>query len=179
MACHALNTKWHAHVFGLLHPFWKLVPVCHAHDLALVPTAGVPCPAFKWHTIVRFLNWRATPSIPSGTLSPYFGHFCALACHACTSVPRHAGQVARPYNCGLLKLGVPRLVPQMARPSDFLELACYAFDTKWHAIVMFPPGVVSWHARPLGSSGTPTVGDGLGVPRSFSVLHYCFSGTLY
>ncbi|KAL4321821.1 hypothetical protein AHAS_Ahas14G0148800 [Arachis hypogaea] len=65
----------------------------------------------------------------------------------------------------LLLLGVPRLDPQVARPSDFLELACNAFDTKWHAIVKVVPGVVSWCATPFGSSGTPIVADGLGVPR--------------
>ncbi|KAL4391031.1 hypothetical protein AHAS_Ahas03G0204400 [Arachis hypogaea] len=76
-------------------------------------------------------------------------------------MPRHAAQVARPYICGFLKLGMPWLVPQVARPSDFLMLACHTFDTKWHA----HGGMMSWHATPLGSSGTPIESDGLGVPR--------------
>ncbi|QHN77757.1 uncharacterized protein DS421_19g655520 [Arachis hypogaea] len=94
----------------------------------------MPSPCFG-----LFVHWRATPGRSSDT----------------PNVPRHAAQVARPYICGLFRLGVPRLDPQVARPSDFLELVCHAFDTKWHAIVKVPPGVVTWRAMPLGPSGTP------------------------
>ncbi|QHO34859.1 uncharacterized protein DS421_9g270630 [Arachis hypogaea] len=83
----------------------------------------------------------------------------------CTNVPRHAGQAAHPCNCALFKLGVPRLGLQVARQSDFLELACHAFDTKWHAIVEVLLEVVSWRAMPSTSSGTPIVVDGSGVSR--------------
>ncbi|KAL4356883.1 hypothetical protein AHAS_Ahas09G0131200 [Arachis hypogaea] len=65
----------------------------------------------------------------------------------CTSVPCHASQVAHPCICVLFKLGVPRLGFQVARQSDFLELACHAFDT-------------NWRVTPLYSSGTPIVVDG-------------------
>ncbi|KAL4315514.1 hypothetical protein AHAS_Ahas15G0192700 [Arachis hypogaea] len=90
---------------------------------------GLACQAFD-------IKWHAQPLLRS---------LCTLACHAC--VPRHVAQVARPYNCGLFKLGMPCLVPQVARPSDFLELACHAFDTKWHTIVKVLPGVMGWCVR--------------------------------
>ncbi|KAL4391282.1 hypothetical protein AHAS_Ahas03G0229500 [Arachis hypogaea] len=98
-----------------------------------------------------------------------------LVCHAfelkwqpfdfSTFVPRYTAQVARPCICAFFKLGVPRLGLQVARQSDFLELACHAFDTKWHAVVEVLLEVVSWHATPLTSSGMPIVVDGSGVPR--------------
>ncbi|KAL4292808.1 hypothetical protein AHAS_Ahas18G0065100 [Arachis hypogaea] len=84
-------------------------------------------------------------------------------------VPRHAAQVARPWMCELFKLDVPRLGSQVARPSDFLELACHAFDTKWHAIVEVLLGMVSWHATPLCSSGTPL------LCPPFGSLKFCIS----
>ncbi|QHO20167.1 uncharacterized protein DS421_11g335510 [Arachis hypogaea] len=80
------------------------------------------------------------------------------------SVPHHVVQVARSWICELFKFGVPRLGSQVARPSDFLELACHAFDIKWHAIVEVLLGMVSWRATPLCSSGMPIVVDGSGVP---------------
>ncbi|QHO23687.1 uncharacterized protein DS421_12g365690 [Arachis hypogaea] len=72
------------------------------------------------------------PSTSSGT--PSLQLPSAPSLDYCTSVPRHAVQVARPWICEVFKLGVPRLGSQVARPSDFLELACHAFNTKWHAI---------------------------------------------
>ncbi|KAL4315905.1 hypothetical protein AHAS_Ahas15G0231800 [Arachis hypogaea] len=114
----------------------------------------MPSPCFG-----LFVHWRATPSTSSGT--PSLQLPSAPSLDYCTSVPCHAAQVARPYICGLFKLGMPLLDPQVARPSDFLELACHTFDTKWHAIVKVPPGVVSWRATPLGSSGMPIVADAL------------------
>ncbi|KAL4315707.1 hypothetical protein AHAS_Ahas15G0212000 [Arachis hypogaea] len=154
LACHTWLLKWHAqvkngewratplipsgtpHVIGLLHPPWKLIPACHAHDLVLVPVVGVP------HL-----------SLQMARHSDMIG------------VPRHAVQVARPWICELFRLGVPCLGSQVARPSDFLELACHSFDTKWHAIVEVLLGMVSWRATPLCSSGTPMIIDGSGVPR--------------
>ncbi|QHN85996.1 uncharacterized protein DS421_16g542140 [Arachis hypogaea] len=103
------------------------------------------------------------PSTSSGT--PSLQLPLAPSLDYCTSVPRHAVQVARPWICELFKLGVPHLGSHVARPSDFLELACHAFDTKWHAIVKVLLGMASWRATPLCSSGTPIVVDGLGVPR--------------
>ncbi|QHN77805.1 uncharacterized protein DS421_19g655990 [Arachis hypogaea] len=103
------------------------------------------------------------PSILSGT--PSLQLPSAPSLDYCTSVPRHAAQVACPWTCELFKLGVPRLGSQVARPSDFLGLACHAFDTKCHAIVEVLLGMVSWRATPLCSSGTPIVVDGSAVPR--------------
>ncbi|KAL4374039.1 hypothetical protein AHAS_Ahas05G0141900 [Arachis hypogaea] len=73
------------------------------------------------------------PSTSSGT--PSLQLPSAPSLDHCASVLRHAAQVARPCICALFKLGVPRLGLQVARQGDFLELACHAFDTKWHAIV--------------------------------------------
>ncbi|KAL4391145.1 hypothetical protein AHAS_Ahas03G0215800 [Arachis hypogaea] len=50
-----------------------------------------------------------------------------------TGVPRLVAQVARPFNCGNYKLGVPCLGPQVARPSEL-----------W-----------GWRATPSTQSGTP------------------------
>ncbi|KAL4374190.1 hypothetical protein AHAS_Ahas05G0157000 [Arachis hypogaea] len=83
----------------------------------------------------------------------------------CTGVARLDAQVACPLYGGSFKLGVPRLGLQVAHPSDGLELACHAFDTKWHTQVVVPSGLMNWRATPHGSSGTPIMGDGLGVPR--------------
>ena len=118
---------------------------------------------------MRLRGWRATPSTSSGTPSLQLPSAPSLDC--CTSVTRHAIPVARPWICELFKLGVPCLGSQVARPSDFLGLACHAFDIKWHAIVKVLLGMVSWRATPLCSSGTPIVVDGSGVPRPFYVLH--------
>ncbi|KAL4306508.1 hypothetical protein AHAS_Ahas16G0185300 [Arachis hypogaea] len=101
------------------------------------------------------------PSTSSGTPSPCFGLFV----HWRATPGRSSGTPK------LFKLSVPRLDPQVACPSDFLELASHAFNTKWHAIVKVPPGVMGWCATPLGSSGTPIVADG--VSRPFCVLHCC------
>ncbi|QHN77316.1 uncharacterized protein DS421_19g651570 [Arachis hypogaea] len=146
LACHAFDTKWHAQ--SLLLVLCALA--CHAWLL-------------KWHAQVRLRSWRATPSSSSGTPSLQLPSAPSLDC--CTSVPRHAVQVARPWICELFKLGVPRLGSQVARPSGFLELACHAFDTKWHAIVEVLLGMVSWRGTPLCSSGTPIVDGGSSVPR--------------
>ncbi|QHN77754.1 uncharacterized protein DS421_19g655490 [Arachis hypogaea] len=110
------------------------------------------------------------PSIPSGT--PSFQLPSAPSMDCCTSVPRHVAQVARSWIRELFKLGVPHLCSQVARPSDFLELACHAFDTKWHAILEVLLGMVSWRATPICSSGTPIVVDESSVPRPFCVLHF-------
>ncbi|KAL4371602.1 hypothetical protein AHAS_Ahas06G0182200 [Arachis hypogaea] len=64
------------------------------------------------------------PSIPSGTPS-----FCIVSLF--TGVPRLVAQVARPFNCGSYRLGVPHLGPQVAHPSelwalDLLELVIIA-----------------------------------------------------
>ncbi|QHO07433.1 uncharacterized protein DS421_14g463670 [Arachis hypogaea] len=138
LACHAFDTKWHAQ--SLLLVLSALA--CHAWLL-------------KWHAQVRLRSWRVTPSSSSGMPSLQLPSTPSLDC--CTSVTRHAIQVARPWICELFKLGVPCLGPQVARPSGFLELACHAFDTKWHAIVEVLLGMVSWRATPLCSSGTPIV----------------------
>ncbi|KAL4344695.1 hypothetical protein AHAS_Ahas11G0204100 [Arachis hypogaea] len=59
----------------------------------------------------------------------------------CTGVPRLDVHVVHPYWCVSFKLGVPRLGRQVARASVGLGLACHAFDTKWHAQVLFPSGM--------------------------------------
>ncbi|QHN92874.1 uncharacterized protein DS421_17g587730 [Arachis hypogaea] len=118
----------------------------------------MPSPCF-W----SFVHWHVTPGCSSGTPSLQLPLAPSLDC--CTSVPRHAAQVARPWFCELFKLGVPRLGSQVAHLSDFLGLACHTFDTKWHAIVKVLLGMESWRATPLCSSGTPIVVDESGVPR--------------
>ncbi|KAL4276728.1 hypothetical protein AHAS_Ahas20G0236200 [Arachis hypogaea] len=127
-----LGFKWHAqvkksewratpsissgmpHVIGLFHPLWKLIPACHAHDLVLVPVVGVPHLSLQVARHSEMLS--ATPSLQLPSTP-------SLDC--CTSVPRHAVQVARPWICELFKLGVPRLGSQVALRSGFLELACH------------------------------------------------------
>ncbi|QHO57869.1 uncharacterized protein DS421_3g85920 [Arachis hypogaea] len=112
------------------------------------------------------------PSTSSGT--PSLQLPSAPTLDHCTNVPCHVAQVAHPCICALFKLGVPRLGLQVARQSDFLELACHAFDTKWHTIMEVLREMVSWHATPSTSSGTPIVVDGSGVPCPFYVLHLAF-----
>ncbi|KAL4350379.1 hypothetical protein AHAS_Ahas10G0136100 [Arachis hypogaea] len=99
MACNAFEPKWHTPVFSLFflllgvpRPCWVLDPslwkvelawllrcvarheaVMPRHHFALLPVAGVPRPAFKWHAVVRFLSWRTMLSTPSGMPSPCFG----------------------------------------------------------------------------------------------------------
>ncbi|QHN82493.1 uncharacterized protein DS421_20g696350 [Arachis hypogaea] len=139
----------------------------------------MPSPCF-W----SFVHLRATPGYSSRTPSLQLPSAPSLDC--CSSMPRHAAQVAHSWICELFKLGVPRLRSQVARPSDFLGLACHAFDTKWHAIVKVLLEMVSWRATPLCSSGTPIVVDGSGVPRPtwratpllcslFGSLEFCIS----
>ncbi|KAL4374169.1 hypothetical protein AHAS_Ahas05G0154900 [Arachis hypogaea] len=96
------------------------------------------------------------PSTSSGTPSLHLPS--APSPDHCTSVPRHVAQVARLCICALFKFCVPRLDLQVARQSDFLELACHAFDTKWHTVVEVLFEVMSWRAMPI-------VVDGSGVPR--------------
>ncbi|KAL4397061.1 hypothetical protein AHAS_Ahas01G0154200 [Arachis hypogaea] len=112
--------------------------VCHTPSLALVSRVGVPrldvqvarqsgiielaCHAIDTQVARPALFgllkcWRATPDHASGA----------------PNVPRHVAQVARPFNFGSLRLGVPHLDPQVARPSKF-----------WN-----------WPAMPLIQSGTP------------------------
>ncbi|KAL4357130.1 hypothetical protein AHAS_Ahas09G0155900 [Arachis hypogaea] len=173
----------------------NLVLACYAFELSvprlkvgmprprscLTPVSGVPClglqvarqsnflelayHAFdtKWHAQVRLRGWRAMPSTLSGMPSLQLPSVPSL--DHCTSVPRHAAQVARPCICTLFKLGVPRLGLQVACQSDFFELACHAFNTKWHAVVEVLLEVASWRATPSTSSGTPIVVDGSGMPR--------------
>ncbi|QHO12163.1 uncharacterized protein DS421_15g504510 [Arachis hypogaea] len=134
LACHTWLLKWHAQV---KNGEWRATPLIPSGT----PHLACHASAFKWHAIVTCLGWRATPSIPSGTPSLQFPSAPSL--DYCTSVPRHAVQVARPWICELFRLGVPRLGSQVARPSDFLELAYHAFDTKWHAMVEVLLGMVS------------------------------------
>ncbi|KAL4293865.1 hypothetical protein AHAS_Ahas18G0170800 [Arachis hypogaea] len=72
----------------------------------LAPVAGMPRPAFKWHTQVNNESWRAMPSTSSGT--PSFAWLSlVLVCHAW--VFKWHAQVS-------MRAGVPRLRHQVARP---------------------------------------------------------------
>ncbi|KAL4391284.1 hypothetical protein AHAS_Ahas03G0229700 [Arachis hypogaea] len=184
LACHAFEFKWHAIVAFLC---WCATPSS---------SSGTP---FDFSTFLASgkLNWRATPKVSGvprlGLQVACQSDFLGLACDAfdakwhaqfmlvfscalppsldhCTSVPRHVAQVARPCICALFKFGVPCLGLQVARQSDFLELACHAFDTKWHTVVEVLFEVMSWRAMPGSSNGTPIVIDGSDMPRPSCVL---------
>ncbi|KAL4287471.1 hypothetical protein AHAS_Ahas19G0189500 [Arachis hypogaea] len=96
-------------------PLWKTILACHAHHFALVPIAGVPRRAFKWHAQVIILSWRATPSIPRWKLG----------------VPRLRYQVARPW----LKWWVRRATPNLAchTPLVVFIVALWKFVLACHA----------------------------------------------
>ncbi|KAL4350378.1 hypothetical protein AHAS_Ahas10G0136000 [Arachis hypogaea] len=150
------------------------------HHFALVPVAGVPRPAFKWHAVVRFLSWHTMLSTPSGMPSPCFGFLVHWrATPGCSSgTPK--------WGC---ELGVPRFRSQVARPGLFslqfllwnLVLACHAMLLKWHAHSFVGSSslachawLLKWHAQVTFEVGVPRlrhqvacpiVSDGLGVPR--------------
>ncbi|KAL4357009.1 hypothetical protein AHAS_Ahas09G0143800 [Arachis hypogaea] len=123
------------------------------------------CHAFdtKWHARC---NWPPSSSRKTCTSVPRLkaGLPLAPSLDYCTSVPRHAAHVARPCICALFKLGVPRLGSQVARPSDFLELACHAFDTKWHTIVEHATPS-PWRATSICMLGLLLWTFSAGVPR--------------
>ncbi|KAL4357048.1 hypothetical protein AHAS_Ahas09G0147700 [Arachis hypogaea] len=75
--------------------------------------------------------WRATPHLPSGT--PKFIGPLIPPLENTTSMPRHETGVSRPSFALVPEVGVPCLDVQVAHQSAMIELACHAFDTKWHA----------------------------------------------
>ncbi|KAL4356862.1 hypothetical protein AHAS_Ahas09G0129100 [Arachis hypogaea] len=78
---------------------------------------------------------------------------------------------------------MPRLRLQVARPSDFLELAYHAFDTKWHAIVEVllkmslacHAHIHAWTSSLDFSTGVPRLAPS--VPRQCIFVAFAPSGT--
>ncbi|KAL4381112.1 hypothetical protein AHAS_Ahas04G0100900 [Arachis hypogaea] len=92
------------------------------------------------------------PHHPSGTPSS-FGPLSPPLKNT-TSVPCHETGVPRPSLALVPKVGVPRLDAQVACQSGIIELACHAFDTKWHALVRLLELAchafdTKWHAQPF------------------------------
>ncbi|KAL4371601.1 hypothetical protein AHAS_Ahas06G0182100 [Arachis hypogaea] len=100
--------------------------------------------------------WRATPHLPGDT--PEFTGPLIPPLENTTSMPRHETGVSRLSFAMVLEVGVPRLDVQVARQSGMIELACHAFDTKWHAQLYLAslgtgvPHLVSQVARLNGTS---------------------------
>ncbi|KAL4286943.1 hypothetical protein AHAS_Ahas19G0136700 [Arachis hypogaea] len=70
------------------------------------------------------------PHLPSGT--PEFTGPLIPPLENTTSVPCHETGMSRHSFAMVPEVGVPRLDVQVARQSEMIELACHAFDTKWH-----------------------------------------------
>ncbi|KAL4287499.1 hypothetical protein AHAS_Ahas19G0192300 [Arachis hypogaea] len=142
LACHTFELKWHAIVdffcwratpsssSGMPLAFltslclWKLVLACHAQGLACHALAS--CLArLLWKVE---LEWHAQGL---ACHAPFVSEwFLCLACHATSSS-------GMPQCFALNDTGVPRLVAQVARPSEEW-LACHAHDLVLVPVVSMP-----------------------------------------